>query len=134
MSILSALAFLASAIGARRPKVTEADLAWMQSQIDDLNRKADNLLADMTRQRDDWQALALSYRREVMEQHAPAQMLQAQANMQAAHAQAMSLAQQAQLQQHSMQQNIYSMQNFGQQLDEYVRNCTPGRHELFTRG
>ena len=26
------------------------------------------------------------------------------------------------------------MQNFGQQLDEYVRNCTPGRHELFVRG
>ena len=25
------------------------------------------------------------------------------------------------------------MQNFGQALDEYVRNCTPGRHELFTR-
>ena len=113
MSILSALAFLASAIGARRPKVTEADLAWMQSQIDDLNRKADNLLADMTRQRDDWQALALSYRREVMEQHAPAQAQQAQ---------------------YSMLQNGYTMQNFGQQLDEYVRNCTPGRHELFTRG
>ena len=120
MSILSALAFLASAIGARRPKVTEADLAWMQSQIDDLNRKADNLLADMTRQRDDWQALALSYRREVMEQRAPAQTI--------------SLAQQAQLQQHSMLQNAYTMQNFGQQLDEYVRNCTPGRHELLTRG
>ena len=134
MSLLSALAFLASAIGVKCPKVTEADLAWMQSQIDDLNRKADNLLADMTRQRDDWQALALSYRREVMEQHAPAQMLQAQANMQAAHAQAISLAQQAQLQQHSMLQNVYTMQNFGQQLDEYVRNCTPGRHELFTRG
>ena len=26
------------------------------------------------------------------------------------------------------------MQSFGQQLDEYVRNCTPGRHELLTRG
>ena len=26
------------------------------------------------------------------------------------------------------------MQNFGQALDEYVRNCTPGRHELLTRG
>jgi hypothetical protein len=25
------------------------------------------------------------------------------------------------------------MQNFGQALDEYVRNCTPGRHELLTR-
>ena len=25
------------------------------------------------------------------------------------------------------------MQNFGQALDEYVRNCTPGRHELFVR-
>ena len=26
------------------------------------------------------------------------------------------------------------MQNFGQALEEYVRNCTPGRHELLTRG
>ena len=26
------------------------------------------------------------------------------------------------------------MQNFGQALEDYVRNCTPGRHELFTRG
>ena len=31
--------------------------------------------------------------------------------------------------QHGMQ-----MQNFGQQLEDYVRNCTPGRHELFMRG
>ena len=26
------------------------------------------------------------------------------------------------------------MQNFGQALEDYVRNCTPGRHELLTRG
>ena len=26
------------------------------------------------------------------------------------------------------------MQNFGQALEEFVRNCTPGRHELFVRG
>ena len=26
------------------------------------------------------------------------------------------------------------MQNFAQALDEHVRNCTPGRHELLTRG
>jgi hypothetical protein len=25
-------------------------------------------------------------------------------------------------------------QNFGQALEDYVRNCTPGRHELLTRG
>jgi hypothetical protein len=25
------------------------------------------------------------------------------------------------------------MQNFGQALEDYVRNCTPGRHELFVR-
>ena len=126
MSILSALAFLASAIGARRPKVTEADLAWMQSQIDDLNRKADNLLADMTRQRDDWQSLALSYRREVMERRNPQQAYQVMQQAMAAQSAAMQngpyIGQQV------------GMQNFGQQLDDYIRNCTPGRHELFTRG
>ena len=26
------------------------------------------------------------------------------------------------------------MQNFGQALEKFVRNCTPGRHELFVRG
>ena len=25
------------------------------------------------------------------------------------------------------------IQDFGQQLEDYVRNCTPGRHELFAR-
>ena len=131
MSLLTTLAYAITA--AIRPKVREVDLAWMQSQIDDLNRKADNLLADMTRQRDDWRALAMRYGTELSPLIDEQTRLRAQA-MQAAQAQAMSLSQQAQLQQYSTQQNICSMQNFGQQLDEYVRNCTPGRHELFTRG
>ena len=41
--------------------------------------------------------------------------------------------------QQAMQNDLYigqqiGMQNFGQQLEEYVRNCTPGRHDLFVRG
>ena len=130
MSLLTTLAYAITA--AIRPKVREADLARMQSQIDDLNRKADNLLADMTRQRDDWRALAMRYRDELHAGPAPQRhfideemRLRMQAQM---------LGAQAQMQQYSMQQNAYTMQNFDQQLDEYVRNCTPGRHELFTRG
>ena len=136
MSLLTSLAYAITA--AVRPRVRDAEVAALQAQVDDLNRKADNLLADMTRQRDGWQALALSYRREVMEQRTPAQMLQAQA---ARYAAQQTNQAQAQQQQYSMLQNgpyiaaaQYGMQGFGQQLDEYVRNCTPGRHELFMRG
>lgn len=127
MSIFATLAYAITA--AVRPRVRDAEVAALQAQVDDLRRQLDEVLPHVERQRDDWQALAMHYRDEL---HAENMRLRMQAQMQAA--QAMSLAQQAQLQQHSMQQNIYSMQNFGQQLDEYVRNCTPGRHELFTRG
>ena len=93
MSLLSALAFLASAIGAKRPKI-ERDpidveiIAHLQTEIDDLRRQAyerECRIADLSRE-----LLLMQMRR-----YQPV-----------------------------------DMQNFGQALDEYVRNCTPGRHEL----
>ena len=66
-----------------------------------------------------------------------AQSLQLYQMMQQANTQMNALAHQL-----SMQNGPYigqqlgqiGMQNFGQQLDEYVRNCTPGRYELLARG
>ena len=142
MSLLTTLAYAITA--AIRPKVREVDLAWMQSQIDDLNRKADNLLADITRQRDDWQTLALSYRREVMErrglplgQHFIGEEthLRAQAQAQAQAQQQISGMwglQQTQQNQYSMLQNSPMIgQNFAQALDNFVCNCVPARHDAF---
>ena len=143
MSLLTSLAYAITV--AVRPRVRDAEVAALQAQVDDLRRQLDEALPRVERQRDDWQALAMRYRDELhagappqrhfideeMRLRMQAQMLAAQANQA-----------QAQAQQHrySMLQNgpmlgqQLGMQGFGQQLDEYVRNCTPGRHELFMRG
>ena len=64
MSLLSTLAYAITA--AVRPRMRDAEIADLKAQIDDLNRKADNLLADMTR-RARWlaESLAISYRAEL---------------------------------------------------------------------
>jgi hypothetical protein len=135
----------------------------LQTELNDLRRDFNETLTRVERQRDDWQALAMRYRDELhagappqrqfideemrlrmqaqmrVQALQPPMMQQAmmqQAMMQQANTQAQQnglyLGQQAQ--QNGQQLGQIGMQGFGQQLDEYVRNCTPGRHELLTRG
>lgn len=156
MSILSTLALLAAGVAAkiRKPdheiaklKSENAIIAALQAQVDDLNREFDSTLARVTRQRDDWQALALSYRREVMERRQPhfideTMRLHIQQQTAQGLAQQM-LAQQAQLQQAAFQgaqnHNAFQggIQNFHQaaQLGEWrdFCNCVPARHDMLLR-
>ena len=127
MSLLSALAYAITA--AVRPRVRDAEIADLKAQIDNLRRQVDEASPRIERQRDDWQAPAMQYRSALFRQPQPAQT---EINRAAQTLQAYAYQQ-------AMQNDLYigqqiGMQNFGQQLDEYVRNCTPGRHELFVRG
>ena len=106
MSLLTTLAYAITA--AVRPRVRDAEVAALKAQVNDLRRE-----------RDGWQSLALSYRREVIERRNP-QPVQQEINRAAQALQDLSA--------------MLGTQNFGQQLEDYVRNCTPGRHELLTRG
>ena len=143
MSLLTSLAYAITV--AVRPRVRDAEVAALQAQVDDLRREINEVLPRVERQRDDWQALAMRYRDELHAGTPPQRhfideemRLRMQAQMQAAQAnQAQAQAQQHQylmLQNGPMIGQQLGMQGFGQQLDEYVRNCTPGRHELFMRG
>ena len=139
MSLLTTLAYAITA--AVRPMVRDAEVAALKAQVDDLRRE----LPHVERQRDDWRALAMDYREALLQRPAPSQ--QALQALQALQTSAMTqqalqtsvMARQAY--QSAMQNGPYigqiqhgmQMQNFGQQLEEYVRNCTPGRHELLTR-
>ena len=148
MSILASLAYAIAA--AVRPMVRDAEIAQLQAKVDDLRRDFDETLTRVERQRDEALALVERYQGRV-DQQAPAGpvfgpvhhinedmrqriMAQAQAQQQMAHAQAVGCVQQG-LAQYALQQGQqFGMQNFGQALDDYVRNCTPARHELFMRG
>ena len=127
MSLLATLAYAITA--AVRPRVRDAEIAALKAQIDDLRRE----LPRVERQRDDWQALAMQYRDALFRRPAPAQPLQDYSMRQQTNALAHQLAVQHGLYL-GQQLGQIGMQNFGQALDEYVRNCTPGRHELLTRG
>ena len=136
MSIVSTLALMASAIIAKiSPPSPEAELAALQARLDDLNRRYDENLAAVTRQRDDWQSLALSYRREVMERRGAHfitdEMRQrVQAQMQAQQCQAQS----TQIQNGPMLgQTVFGAHNLGQQIDAFVCNCVPARHDMLLR-
>ena len=90
MSLLTTLAYAIAA--AVRPRVRDAEIAALQTQVDDLNRQAyerECRIADLNRD------LLLIQ----MKRYQPV-----------------------------------DMQNFGQALEEYVRNCAPGRHDLLTLG
>ena len=144
MSILASLAYAIAA--AVRPMVRDAEIAQLQAKVDDLRRDFDETLTRVERQRDEALALVERYQGRV-DQQAPAgpvfgpihhinedmrQRMMAQQQM--AHAQAVGWVQQG-LAQYALQQGQqFGMQNFGQALDDYVRNCTPARHELFMRG
>ena len=117
MSLLTTLAYAITA--AVRPRVRDAEVAALKAQVDDLRRDFNETLPHVERQRDDWQALAMEYRDALFRRPAPSQQ---------------ASAQQLAMQNHySVLGQQYGMQNFGQQLEDYVRNCTPGRHELFVR-
>jgi flagellar biosynthesis/type III secretory pathway protein FliH len=119
MSLLTTLAYAITA--AVRPRVRDAEVAALKAQIDDLRRQLNDA------------RLLLEAPRPPAQQQISreAQTLQAYAMIQQANAQAHQL---------SMQNGPYigqqlgqiDMQNFGQALEDYVRNCTPGRHELLT--
>ena len=90
MSLLTTLAYAITA--AVRPRVRDAEIAALQTQIDDLRRQAyerECRIADLNR--------------ELLIRYIPAY-------------------------------RPVDMKNLGQALEDYVRNCTPGRHELLTRG
>ena len=130
MSLLTTLAYAITA--AVRPRVRDVEIAALQAKIDELRREFNEALPRIERQRDDWQALAMQYRDALFQRPAPAQPLQDYSMRQQTNALAHQL---------TIQNGLYlgqqlgqiGMQNFGQALDEYVRNCTPGRHELLTR-
>ena len=116
MSLLTTLAYAITA--AVRPRVRDVEIAALQAKIDELRREFNEVLPRVERQRDDWKALAMEYRDALFRRPAPPQQ---------------QISREAQtLQAYAMMQQL-GTQNFGQALDEYVRNCTPGRHELFVR-
>lgn len=79
MSIVSTLALMASAIIAKvRKPSPEAELAALQARLDDLNRRYDEQLATVTRQRDEWQALAERFRDYALKQPTQQQIALAQ--------------------------------------------------------
>ena len=125
MSLLTTLAYAITA--AVRPRVRDVEIAALQAKVDELRHQIDEVLPRVERQRDDWQALAMQYRDALFQRPAPAQQ-QISREAQTLQAYAMMHPANAQLNQQ------LGTQNFGQQLDAYVRNCTPGRHELLTRG
>ena len=131
MSLLTTLAYAITA--AVRPRVRDAEVAALKAKVDDLRRELNEVLPRVERQRDDWQALAMQYRDALFQRPAPAQPLQDYSMRQQANA----LAHQLTIQNGpylGQQLGQFGMQNFGQQLEDYVRNCTPGRHDLLTRG
>jgi hypothetical protein len=125
MSLLTTLAYAITA--AVRPMVRDAEVAALKTQVDDLRREFNEALPRVERQRDDWQALAMEYRDALFQRPAPAQQ-QISRETQTLQAYAMMRPANAQLNQQ------LGTQNFGQALEDYVRNCTPARHELLTRG
>ena len=108
MSIVSTLALMASAVIARvRKPSLEAELAALQARLDDLNRRYDEHLANVTRQRDDWQALAERFRDYAIRPTRSGVMLG---------------------------QTVFNSHNLQQQIEEFVCNCVPARHDMFLRG
>ena len=157
--MLSSLLAFASGLAAKvvlsikRDPIDIEIIVRLQTELNDLRRDFNETLTHVERQRDDWQALAMRYRDELRAGPPPQQhfideemrlRMQAQMRVQALQPpmmqQANTQAQQnglylgQQAQQNGQQLGQIEMQDFGQQLDEYVRNCTPGRHELLTRG
>ena len=127
MSIVSTLALMASAVIARvRKPSPEAELAALQTRLDDLNRRYDEHLANVTRQRDQWQALAERFRDYAVRPQPHAQMQSAQD----------TLGQQyTQIQNRLMLgQTILGARNLGQQIDDFVCNCVPARQDMLLRG
>ena len=129
-----AISLAASACPKRDPMTS--NIAALQTELDDLSRQLNEtrLLLEATRplrraQVDREMAAQQQINRE-------AQSLQLYQMMQQANTQMNALAHQLSMQNgpYIGQQLGIGMQNFGQALDEYVRNCTPGRHELLTRG
>ena len=115
MSIVSTLALMASAIIAKvRKPSPEAELAALQTRLDDLNRRYDENLAAVTRQRDQWQALAERFRDYALEmQPTHAGKIQAQAQAQTQQMQAQNL-QNAQIQNGLMLgQSVFGAHNLG---------------------
>ena len=138
MSLLTTLAYAITA--AIRPMVRDAEVSNLKAQIDDLNGQLADIERDLALTQVEcrrWRELAERYIGRAAQQ-VPAgpnfglhitedmrqrMMLATQAQQQMAAAQASALGNQQ-----------LAFQNFGQALDDYVRNCTPGRHELFVRG
>jgi hypothetical protein len=119
MSIVSTLALLITAATAKIRKIKPnpanrlyAEIVVLQARIDNLNRQTDDLIADLTRQRDAWQRVAIDYQYELFKQREASAQQMAQ----------MRTAQQL------------GAQNLCQALDAFVCNCAPARHDVFLRG
>jgi hypothetical protein len=116
---MSIFALLASAIAARiKPESLDVRITRLQAKIDDLNREFDTTLARVTRQRDDWERLAKSYRDMLHERRDTPQEQ---------HFINEAMRQQIQAQQAQM----LGAQNFAQALDAFICNCVPARHDAF---
>ena len=119
MSLISAtLAFLVSAIGAKRPKIerdpVDVDIiVAQQTEIDDLRRqlREARLLVDTTRPIRRAQVDAEMYQRLARFQ---AQQMQAENGI-------------------MLGQTVFGAHNLGQQIDDFVCNCVPARHDMFLR-
>ena len=101
MSFFATLAYAIAA--AVRPRTPDVEITELKAQVDDLKRQVSDLNHDLANMR---------IIHAPIEMHTRAQAQQCQALM-------------------NVQGRQYIMQNFNQALDDYVRNCTPGRHELF---
>ena len=124
MSILSALAFLVSAIGAKRPKIerdpVDVDIVVaQQTEIDDLRRqlREARLLVDTTRP--------------IRRAQVDAEMYQRMARFQVQQMQAENMPIQNGI---MLGQTVFGAHNLEQQIDDFVCNCVPARHDMFLSG
>ena len=158
MSILTTLALVASSVVAKirqaEPEPMDVEITRLQARIDGMNAsltKLETQIHDLTRERDSWYELTVAWRRRyetlrdaprITEQRpTPESIQQTYANLQANQMIQYERCSNAQMAQNAqglaMQDLAQAMRNAwptNEELDRFVCNCVPARHDLFLRG
>ena len=135
MSILTTIALMAGSFAAKirqiKPNPMDVEIARLQVKVNELKAKID----DLDRERDSWYELMQAWRSRyyelrdaprVTQQRPTPQSLQQDYTVWQAH-RAM------QCQNAQAMQNVFH-QGLGAQIEQFVCNCVPARHDLFLRG
>lgn len=124
MSILTTIALMASSIVARiRPEPMDVEISRLQARLDELKAKVDNI----ERERDSWYELMQTWRSRYYELRDSPPRVTEQRPTPQAH-QMMQYNQQTNLN----AQNVFN-QGLGAQIEQFVCNCVPARHDMLRR-